>query len=141
MNTSIHRRAVKHILLVEDEALVRDTVRLALGQLGCRVVEANNGAEALGLFARGHFDLVMTDYEMPFLKGNELALRIRQMAPCQRIMMITGFGHKAGADNPVDAVMSKPLNFDRLRTVTQQLLYPVDETAVHTRLAERLQSN
>jgi two-component system sensor histidine kinase/response regulator len=137
----MYRRAVKHILLVEDEALVRDTVRLALGQLGCRVVEANNGAEALGLFARGRFDLVMTNYEMPFLKGNELALRIRQMAPGQPIVMITGFAHQAGADNPVDAVMSKPLNFDRLRTITQQLLFPVDEAAINERLPGDLQSN
>ena len=52
---------------------------------------------------------------MPFLKGNELAAGIRRMAPRQRILMITGFGHKAGPENPVDAVMGKPLDFARLQ--------------------------
>jgi len=112
----------KRILLVEDERLVRETIRLLLGQFGFIVVEANNGAEALGLFARGHFDLVMTDYEMPFLKGNELAAKIRRLAPGQRILMITAFGHIASPDNPVDAVIPKPLDFARLRATMEHLL-------------------
>ncbi len=122
MNTDSRLPAVKRILLVDDEGLVRNVVRLVLGQSGYRVVEANNGAEALGLFAQGHFDLVMTDYEMPFLKGNELAARIRQLAPRQPILMMTGFGHRASADNPVDMVMSKPLDFNRLRMIMELLL-------------------
>jgi CheY-like chemotaxis protein len=141
MNASSNRPAVKYILLVEDEGLVRDTLCLALRQLGCRMVVANNGAEALGLFARGHFDLVMTDYEMPFLKGNELAARIRQMAPRQPILMITGFGHKAGVDNPVDAVIDKPFDFDRLRTITEQLLNQADRATPGGSSAQHHQSN
>jgi CheY-like chemotaxis protein len=112
----------KRILLVEDERLVRELIRLAMGQFGFTVVEANNGAEALGLFAQGRFDLVVTDFEMPFLKGNELAAKIRRMAPRQPILMITGFGHNAGPGNPVDAVIDKPLNFARLRRMMDWLL-------------------
>jgi len=129
MNTETRLPAVKRILLVDDEGLVRTAVRLVLGQSGYRVVEANNGAEALGLFAQGHFDLVMTDYEMPFLKGNELAARIRRLAPRQPILMITGFGHRAGAENPVDMVMSKPLDFNRLRMIMELLLNENDGAA------------
>ena len=141
MNTARIPKVRKRILLVEDERLLRETIRLLLGQFGFTVVEANNGAEALGLFARGHFDLVMTDYEMPFLKGNELAARIRRLAPQQPILMITGFGHKAGADNPVDAVIDKPFDFDRLRTITEQLLNQTDLATPGGPLAERHQSN
>jgi CheY-like chemotaxis protein len=97
-------------------------VKLLLCQDGYAVVEANNGAEALGLFSRGQFDLVMTDYEMPFIKGNELALKIRKLAPRQPIVMMTGYRHEPGPGNPVDAVIDKPFNFDSLREVMTQVL-------------------
>ena len=112
----------KRILLVDDERLVREMIRLAMGHVGFTVVEANNGAEALSLFAQERFDLVVTDYEMPFLKGNELAAKIRRLAPRQPILMITGFGHNAGPHNPVNAVMGKPLNFARLQRTMDWLI-------------------
>lgn len=132
---------MKRILLVDDEGLLRDALRLLLMQVGYKVVEANNGAEALGLFARERFDLVMTDYEMPFLKGNELATRIRRMAPRQPILMMTGFGHSASEDNPVDAVISKPLDFERLRMLMEYLLNGVEGALSDGCLAGFDQSN
>ena len=78
----------------------------------------------------------MTDYEMPFLKGNELAANIRRMAPCQPILMITGFRHKAGPDNPVDAVIHKPLNLARLRMVMNHLLHGNEGTLEEPLLPE-----
>jgi len=141
MITNRDTAVVKRILLVDDEGFVRETVRLLLGQIGYRVVEANNGAEALGLFVRGHFDLVMTDYEMPFLKGNELATRIRRLAPRQPILMMTGFGYRASEDNPVDAVITKPLDFERLRTLMEDLLSGVEVALAEGCLAEFNQSN
>lgn len=141
MNTARILKVRKRILLVEDERLVRETIRLLLGQIGCIVVEANNGAEALGLFARGQFDLVMTDYEMPFLKGNELAAKIRRLAPRQRILMITAFGHIASPDNPVDAVIGKPLDFARLQMTMEQLLNGGEGDPVEPSLTELNQCN
>src|SRR5271169_3986695 len=83
----------KHILLVEDQRAVRESLRLLLVNDAHTVVEANNGAEAFTLFRKERFDLVVTDFEMPFVKGDELAVRIRQVAPQQRILMITAYGH------------------------------------------------
>src|ERR1017187_1873810 len=113
---TIHRDAplTKRILLVDDERLVREMIRLLLRQDGYTVVEANNGAEALGLFTRSQFDLVVTDYEMPFVKGNELAARIKQLAPCQPILMITGYRHESGPNNPVDAILTNPFHIASL---------------------------
>ena len=75
----------KRILLVEDERCVRDSIRQLLHLDDHTVIEANNGAEALGLFAQHQFDLVLTDYVMPFIKGTELAARIKKLAPNQPI--------------------------------------------------------
>jgi CheY-like chemotaxis protein len=115
----------KHILLVDDERFVREAIARLLSKDEHTVVEANNGAEAFALFTRGQFDLVMTDFEIPFMKGNELAARIKQLAPWQRILMITGHGKRRGPDNPVDAVLNKPFDLDQLRTAMAKLLSEV----------------
>jgi two-component system chemotaxis response regulator CheY len=112
----------KRILLVEDERSVRDSLRKLLLLDDHTVVEANNGAEALGLFAQHQFDVVLTDYVMPFLKGTELAARIKQLAPDQPILMITAYGIKPGPHNSVDAVLRKPFDLGMLRSALAQIL-------------------
>ena len=107
----------KRILLVDDEGAVRESVRTLLARDEHIVVEANNGAEAYGLFAQGRFDLVVTDCVMPFLSGDELAVRIKRLAPQQPILMMTGYGYgyRPGPGNPFDAVLHKPFNYEHLR--------------------------
>ncbi len=112
----------KRILLVEDERLAREILGRMLAQDEHTVVEANNGAEAFALFTRSRFDLVMTDFEIPFIKGDELAARIKQLAPEQPILMITAYSKRPGPNNPVDAVLSKPVDLDRLRRAMAKLL-------------------
>ena len=112
----------KRILLVEDERSVREALRLLLCKDEHIVVEANNGAEAFALFVASKFDLVMTDFEMPFVKGDELATRIKRVAPHQPILMVTAFELRANAQNPVDAVMKKPFDCARLRETMNMLL-------------------
>jgi CheY-like chemotaxis protein len=111
----------KRILLVEDERIVREALRQLFTQDSHTVVEANNGAEAFTLFHREKFDLVVTDFEMPFIKGDELATRIKQVAPNQPILMITAFAQRPSIDNPVDAVVPKPFDSKRLRSIMNKL--------------------
>jgi DNA-binding response OmpR family regulator len=112
----------KRILLVEDEREMRVMIKDMLHLDAHEVVEANNGAEAMSLFAQGHFDLVMTDHAMPFVDGSELAARIRRVAPSKPILMVTGHGHKVGPNNPVNQVVGKPFGCQTLRSAVQSLL-------------------
>jgi CheY-like chemotaxis protein len=113
----------KRILLVDDEPSVREAFRMMLKFDGHSVSEANNGAEALDLFSKGQFDLVMTDFEMPVMKGNELAVRIKKLAPKQPILMITAHGKELGdSENPVDSILNKPFTMDNLREAIAKLL-------------------
>jgi len=116
----------KRILLVEDERCVRDTLRELLRHDEHTVVEANNGAEALSLFVKNQFDLVLTDCVMPFVRGAELAARIKHLAPEQPILMITGYDIKPGRMNPVDAVLQKPFDLEGLRTAIGIVLKNLD---------------
>jgi len=90
---------------------------------GHTVTEAGDGAEGLDLFGKGQFDLVITDFEMPIMKGNELAVNIKKLAPAQPILMITAYGKDIGdSKNPVDAILNKPFTLDDLRCAIAKLL-------------------
>ena len=113
----------KRILLVDDEQGVRKSFRMILELDDHTVTEANNGAEALDLYTKGQFDLVATDFEMPVMKGNELAVRIKRLAPKQPILMITAYEKELGdPENPVDSILNKPFTLDNLRGAIAKLL-------------------
>ena len=102
----------KRVLLVDDEQGVRIAVKLLLEALfDYNITEACNGREAFRIFSREKFDLVITDYSMPDMKGSQLALEIRKVAPKQPILMITAFADQLrGAENPVDDILNKPFS-------------------------------
>jgi two-component system chemotaxis response regulator CheY len=116
----------KRILLAEDQPDVRELTKLLLGLDEHIVTEAANGREALDLFRSDRFDLVITDYAMPVMKGDELAKHIKRLAPSEPILMITGSdGELAVTQALVDAVLKKPFGFADLRQAIAQLLWPI----------------
>jgi two-component system, chemotaxis family, chemotaxis protein CheY len=113
----------KRILLADDQQLVRDAIALLLSLDEHTVVEAVDGAEAFDLFKPGHFDLVITDFEMPNMKGDELASRIKQAWPAQPVMMISAYAERLRySDSAVDALLEKPFHLEDLRRVIAELL-------------------
>ena len=113
----------KRILLVDDEVPVRQAFRMLLEIDDHQVTEAGNGAEALELLAKSSVDLVVTDFEMPVMNGNQMAVKIKQLAPKQPILMITAYGRDLGdPGNPVDAILNKPVTLKDLRQAIAKLL-------------------
>jgi CheY-like chemotaxis protein len=106
-------------LVIDDEPFVCDAVKMMLMFDGHSVETASSGQEALGMFEAGKFDVVITDYAMPAMKGDELALAIKAKAPSQPVVMITAYAEMIQASgNPltgVDAVISKPFLLENLR--------------------------
>ena len=120
----------KRILLVDDEEALRACLRMVLELEGLQVTEASNGAEALHLFALGEFDLVITDFQMPLMAGNELAVNLKRLAPSLPILMVTASGRaRRDADNPVDAMLGKPFDVTELRGTLRKLLLAREEPA------------
>jgi len=109
----------RHILVVDDEPFVCDAVKMMLNFDGHVVETANNGQEALALFDKGNFDVVITDFAMPNMKGDELAAAIKARSPNQPVVMITAYAEMLQASgNPlkgVDCVISKPFLLENLR--------------------------
>jgi CheY-like chemotaxis protein len=114
----------KRILVVEDQEPVRKSLRMLLELDEHRVTEAGDGVEALNLFSSGEFDLVITDFEMPMMKGNELTLRLKRLAPALPVLMVTASVSELahGVENPVDAFLDKPFTWRDLRSALAKLL-------------------
>jgi two-component system, cell cycle sensor histidine kinase and response regulator CckA len=86
-------RGAETILIVEDESAVRRMAARALAAQGYAVLEAENGAEALELLARGEgpVDLVLSDVVMPRVNGRELGERLAVERPGLRMLFMSGY--------------------------------------------------
>ncbi len=107
------------ILVVDDEAVVRDVIRACLCLSGHTVETAVNGRDGMGKFIAGHFDLVITDRAMPEMNGDQLARAIKGIDPEKPVILLTGFGDMMGAagEHPegIDVILGKPFKQAALR--------------------------
>jgi CheY-like chemotaxis protein len=111
--------AQKKILVVDDEPLVCEAVKMMLEFDGHEVITASNGNEALVLFEQGGFDVVVTDYKMPGMNGDELALALKVRQPGQPVVMLTAHAEMIKTTAVplagVDQLVSKPFQFTDLQ--------------------------
>jgi|SRR5678810_1229984 CheY-like chemotaxis protein len=113
----------KRILLVEDERWVRECIKRLLWLDAHSVSEAANGSEAVALFVTEDFDVVITDYDMPEMAGDELVANIRTLSPDQPIVLITACADRLiRQDSRVDAILGKPFGVAELRHTLAALL-------------------
>jgi CheY-like chemotaxis protein len=109
----------RRILVVDDEPFVCDAVKMMLNFDGHVVETASNGKDALAMLDKEKFDVVITDFAMPAMKGDELAATIKARTPEQPVVMITAYAEMLkSSGNPlkgVDFVISKPFLLENLR--------------------------
>ena len=81
------------ILLVDDEQIIRNLLRVTLQRQGYHVLEASNGSEAITVFNEheSSIALVLTDVMMPKMGGVELAERLTEKRPTLPILFISGY--------------------------------------------------
>lgn len=110
----------RHILLVDDEEIVLDTMRRALDSLGHRPTAVGNAAGALALFRTGpqRFDLAVIDQTMPQMSGLELAAELCRTRPGFPIVLTTGYSKAVDEDSlraaGVSEALMKPLTLKDL---------------------------
>ena len=80
------------ILLVDDEMLVRMGTAHMLQDIGHLVIEASSARQAMQVIeSETHIDLLLTDYAMPDMSGDELALAARKIRPELKLLLVTGY--------------------------------------------------
>jgi len=116
------------LLLVEDEAPVRESVRRLLEWHGYTVIEARSGADALQIYEGDQegIDLVLTDLIMPGMGGHELVERLRTRHPELRVLFMSGYADKAvtsnGAVRKGTAYLEKPFSVELLMQRLREVL-------------------
>ena len=117
------------VLVVDDEAAVRYTLRSILEEEDLEVIEAPDGLAALEIIDRGGIELVLTDLRMPRMDGMELLTELAQRPGSPRVIMITAHGSERLA---VEAIkqgaldyFAKPFEADEIARVVARSLETV----------------
>ena len=127
----------ERLLLVEDDASIREVASLGLRQAGFRVATAADGREGLARVPAGGFDAVILDVMLPSLDGFEVCREIRKFSRVPIVMLTarTGLidvvvGLESGADDYVKKPFELPELIARLRAVLRRAAAPAEATPV-----------
>ena len=114
------------ILIVDDSAFARYSLKQILSKNGYHVVEADDGGAAIELYAGEKPDAVLLDITMERVDGLSTLRAIRQMNPRAKVAMVTGLGQQSIVLEAVKAGASdfivKPFQPDRVLTALEKLL-------------------
>ncbi len=114
------------ILIVDDEEIIRESLSFILKKEGFDVREAPNGKVALDLVKEQQFDVILTDIEMPEMRGIELLEQVTLVSPETNVVIITAYGSVDSAvaalrQGAVDYIL-KPVEFDELLIKVRRIL-------------------
>jgi two-component system response regulator PilR (NtrC family) len=120
------------ILVVDDEPSIRECLQIMLKREGYDVSCAEDGREAITLFEKNHFDVVLADIRMPKATGFEVLNRIKELSPTTRVIMITAH---ASFESAVESMkegaydyIAKPFNVDEVKRTVSNALQSVMNT-------------
>jgi DNA-binding response OmpR family regulator len=118
-----------HILIIEDDTILRESLRLALEELGYRVSEASDGRMGLAAHRSTPVDLVITDLIMPGMEGIETIKKFKRLSPSVKIIAISGGGVGKGADYlsmagklGANRTLAKPFSMEELAPLVAEVL-------------------
>jgi two-component system, cell cycle response regulator CpdR len=109
------------VLLVDDDAAVRESVGHLLGSLGFCVLAAQNGHEAMRRLAQIQVDVLLTDIVMPDLNGIELAKRAKLFQPEIKVVFMTGYYSRAAEAESLGKLLFKPVRGAEIETGLRNL--------------------
>ncbi|MDH4006606.1 MAG: response regulator [Desulfuromonadales bacterium] len=112
------------ILVVDDEEIIRDLCSRALKDY--RVLEADNGRDALQILNHEHVDLILVDVMMPIMNGLDLLQQVKDRDAEQLVIVMTGYADKEiilrALKARADDFIQKPINLLQLKTTIAQAL-------------------
>ncbi|MCC6164317.1 MAG: response regulator [Acidobacteria bacterium] len=116
-----------HVLVVDDERLVRDVARVALGRAGHTVTEVATGEDAVTAFtaAPETFSIVLLDLTLPGIQGRAVLQAMREVKPDLPIVVTSGFSAEEASDltaGPCTVFLQKPWRPDQMISCVTVLL-------------------
>jgi two-component system cell cycle response regulator CpdR len=105
------------VLVVDDDPIVLETVVMMLDELGCEVISATSGQDALGQLSRNErIEILITDINMPEMDGHELAHRAKRIKPELQVLQLSGRERRRGGY----PMIRKPFALEDLAIKMQQ---------------------
>jgi len=123
------------ILIIDDEAAIRESLETLLGLENYAVESAESGEEGLAKIAGQPFDLVLLDFALPDRNGLEVLKEIRDRDPQLAVIMITAYGT---VENAVNAMQAGAVNFIQKPWDNEKLLADVRVTVGRKRAEEEI---
>ncbi len=118
----------EHILFIDDEQEIADIEKQLLENLGYTVTAIDNSLKALEIFREnpGRFDVIITDYTMPYMTGLQLADEIRKIQKNIPVIMCTGYGEYDDSEKFFEAgineVLVKPVSTHNIAGVLRKAI-------------------
>ena len=119
------------VLIVEDESLIRWSLRQKFEERGYHVVEAETGQAALDVFQDGLFDLVLLDYKLPDITGLDVLHGIRQVDRDAVAIMMTAY---STIETAVEAIKLGAFNYIAKPFQMEEMLLTIDKALETTQL-------
>lgn len=114
------------ILIVDDEALIRDALAFKLRKEGYHIETANDGEQAISILDKEDFDIIISDIMMPFVSGFELLQILKERGTEAPILMLTSLNSENAEskafDLGADDYMTKPFSPKDLTQRIKKLL-------------------
>ena len=114
----------KHILIIDDEALIRLQLRDVLECAGYSVMEAADGVEGMELFRQHQEEIALAilDLNMPDMSGYDTLAEMQILDPDVSVVVVTGILPQAELLPGVKAILHKPYQSQQLRSTVQEIL-------------------
>lgn len=116
--------AKRSVLIVDDEQIMRDSIREALLSSGYHVTVAEDGLMAKEILQKNEFHIILSDIKMPGLTGIELLKFIKEVSPDSLVIMMTAFGT---IESAIEAMregafdyLTKPFSIDQIEIVLEK---------------------
>jgi DNA-binding response OmpR family regulator len=114
-----------HLLIVDDEKRFADMLAKRLALRGCNCDVSYSGQQALDLFERKNFSLVLLDLHLPDIYGTEVLTRIKILDTNTPVIILTGHGTEKDRRECMQqgayAFMHKPLGIDALMAILAEI--------------------
>ena len=128
-----------NVLVIDDKLYICETIRAILQSRGHNTQTTIDSHEGLVLFAKHEYDIVFTDYRMPFIRGDELARRMKTLKPTVPICVITGSPDELQPEalGQFAAVVGKPFTIANLTEALERVLASSSASVNGTTRAQR----
>ncbi|KKT42963.1 MAG: hypothetical protein UW32_C0003G0066 [Candidatus Wolfebacteria bacterium GW2011_GWE2_44_13] len=120
---------MKKVLYVDDDMFLRGLMVSVLEEFGYVTVTAENGQEGEAVAMQGGFNLIITDYDMPVMKGGEMVRRLREQGLQTPIVMVSSTSEAEEVSLGIDGFLSKPYETQSLIDLIDRLVEGAAEPA------------